>query len=85
MRPIQLLAAAVLHNLATALRMWVPRLAPRLLISLAICGALHLALSQMGQVTDGTRLTPVASGGRGYRPTFVRLEQRNRRPTRVGG
>ena len=52
MRPIQLLAAAVLHNLATALRMWVPRLAPRLLISLAICGALHLALSQMGQVTD---------------------------------
>jgi vacuolar-type H+-ATPase subunit I/STV1 len=52
MRPIQLLAAAVLHNLATALRMWVPRLAPRLIISLAICGALHLALSQMGQVTD---------------------------------
>ena len=52
MRPIQLLAVASLRDLATALRVWTPRLAPRFFISLAICGALHMALSQMGQVTD---------------------------------
>ncbi len=52
MRHLRLLVIAFLRDLATALRVWAPRLAPRFFVSLAICGALHVALSQMGQVTD---------------------------------
>jgi hypothetical protein len=52
MRRLPLLAENFLHHVVSALRIWWPRLVLRCIISLAICGALHLALSQLGQVTD---------------------------------
>jgi hypothetical protein len=52
MRYLHLLAETFVRDLANSLRVWTPRLALRCFISVAICVALQLALSQLGQVAD---------------------------------